>query len=186
MRRDPNLMLGGASYALTVILAIRPGREVELRDRLVAWGTSPFARLETTHFARLVVLDRMVFEGPDRERPLFPYQYLLFSATFDGESSEARDEYLERMCRRIPELEDVFGFCIGAPFPLAANPALFREWIVAHQYDVSAFFAHRPRARVADIRAALTLRRRIRRFAFRMAYRRPDELQRSFEQAFPR
>ena len=185
MRRDPNVMLGGTVYALTVILAVRPGSEQLIRDRILAWPDSPFARLGSTHFARLVVLDRMAFEGPERERPVFPFQYLLFSATFDGDSSEARDRYLERMCRRLPaELEAVFGLCAGAPCPVAREPAVFRDWIVANQVDVSAFFGHRPTATVRDVRRARKVRRRIHRFALRNTYLRPDALQKRFDRVF--
>jgi hypothetical protein len=185
--RDPNVMIGGSAYALTVILAIRPGRERRLRERILAWRDSPFARLPSTHFARLVVLDRMVFEGPARLRPEFSLQYLLFSATFDGESGEARDDYLEQMCLRMPaELERVFGLCCGAPCPVARDPARFRDWVVASQLPVSAFFAHRPTATMDQIKRALRLRRRVRNFALENAYQRPRVLQERFEQAFPR
>jgi hypothetical protein len=185
--KDPNVMIGGSAYALTVILAIRPGRERELRARILAWDDSPFARLPSTHFARLVVLDRMVFEGPARLRPEFSLQYLLFSATFDGESGEARDGYLEQMCEQMPaELERVFGLCCGAPCPVAGDPARFRDWVVANQIPVSAFFAHSPTATVPQIKRARGLRRRVRDFALANAYQRPDVLQEQFEQAFPR
>ena len=90
MKRDPNVMISGVVYALTVVLAITPGRERELRRRIRDWKQSPFARLPGTHFARLVVLDELVYEGPRRRRPQVPLQYLLFSATFDGTSSAAR------------------------------------------------------------------------------------------------
>jgi hypothetical protein len=185
--KDPNVLIGGTAYGLTVILAIRPGRERELRRRILDWDDSPFARLPNTHFARLVVLDRMVFEGPARLRPEFSLQYLLFSATFDGESAEARDDYLEQMCAQMPrELEHVFGLCCGAPCPVARDPAKFQRWIVDNQVPVSSFFAHAPNATVPQIEDACRLRRRVRAFALANAYRRPDLLQRRFEEAFPR
>ena len=169
-----------------MILAIQPGRELVLRDRILAWRDSPFARLPSTHFARLVVLDRLVFEGPERLRPEFSLQYLLFSATFDAKSGDERDRYLAQMCRRMPdELEDVFGLCAGAPCPVARDPARFRDWIVANQVDAGAFFAHRPAATVRQIRRARRLRRRVRDFALDNAYLRPDVLQDRFKRAFP-
>jgi hypothetical protein len=185
--RDPNVMIGGSAYALTTILAIRPGREHLLRSRILAWPDSPFGRLPSTHFARLVVLDRMVFEGPARLRPEFSLQYLLFSATFDGDSGEARDRYLEQMCQRMPvELERVFGLCAGAPCPVARDPARFRDWVVANLIPVSSFFAHRPTATVPQIKRARRLRRRVRDFALANAYARPNLLQERFERQFPR
>lgn len=184
MSRDPNVLIGGRVYGLTAILAIRPGCERAVRERIRDWRESPFARLPSTHFARLVVIDRLAFEGPEPLRPEISLQYLLFSATFDGDAASARDDYLEEMCRRMPEVvESVFGLCAGAP---GANPARFREWIVANRLEVRAFFADRPKATVPDVRRALTVRRRMRRFAFRNAHRLPADLQRSFEDAFPR
>ena len=188
MSRDPNVMIDGTVYALTAITAIRPGREPLLRRRLRALRRpySPFALLPSTHFARLVVLDRLAFEGPPAARPAIEQQYLLFSSTFDGDSSEARDAYLEHMCRRVPETVDgVFGLCAGAP--AAAEPKRFREWIVSHQVRTRAFFAHD-----ADGDGAATCAprspsaRRVRSFALDTQYARPDDLQREFEQAFRR
>jgi hypothetical protein len=187
MRRDPNVLVGGTVYALTVILAIAPGSERAVRKRIRAWQESPFARLPATHFARLVVLDRLAFEGPERLRPEISQQYLLFSATFDGDSSDARDRYLEGMCERIPaQVESVFGLCAGAPRPLAGNPVAFRDWLVGHQIPACAFFGHRPTATVPDVRAARALRVRVRDFALRNVYQRPAVLQKRFERAFPR
>ena len=187
MSRDRNVVIGGTVYALTAILAIEPGRTQLLRRRLKAWDPSPFAVLPSTHFARLVVLDRMVFEGPDRDRPEFPVQYLLFSATFDGAGARARDEYLQAMCREVPgHVESVFGLCAGAPRPLRRNPAGFSAWIAANQIAPSAFYAHDPFASVQDIRDARALQARVREFALRNTYQRPEVLKAAFDEAFPR
>jgi hypothetical protein len=185
--RDPSVLIGGTVYALTVLLAIEPGRERRLRRRLKTWKPSPFALLPSTHFARLVVLDRMVFEGPDRERPAFPLQYLLFSATFDGATTQARDEYLQAMCIEVPDhVEDVFGLCAGAPRPLAGNPVGFATWLVCHQIPPSAFYAHDPTATVQEVRDARALQARVREFALRNTYQRPRVLKANFEREFGR
>ncbi len=185
MSRDPNVMIGGTVYALTAVTAVRPGRERKLRKRLREWGRpySPFALLPSTHFARLVILDRLAFEGPPAARPAVPQQYLLFSATFDGDSGEARDRYLEAMCRRLTEKVDaVFGLCAGAP--RAADHEVFRAWLVGHQVETRAFFAHRGEATVPAVRDARALSEAVQRFAIRTRYARPDVLKREFEQAF--
>jgi hypothetical protein len=185
--RDPNVMIDGSVYALTAITAVRPGREPLLRERLRALRCpdSPFARLPSTHFARFVVLDRLAFEGPPAARPAIGQQYLLFSSTFDGEASEARDAYLEHMCRRVPEtVDEIFGLCAGAP--AAAEPERFRDWIVSHQVRTRAFFAHDATAKVGDVLAACALSAAVRSFALKVPYARPDVLQREFEQTFRR
>jgi hypothetical protein len=187
MSRDPSVLIGGTIYGLTAILSIEPGRESLLRERLKAWEPSPFSVLPSTHFARLVVLDKMVFEGPDRSRPAFPQQYLLFSATFDGATPEARDEYLQDMCREVPEhVEGVFGLCAGAPRPLRGNGTGFAAWIAANQIAPSAFFAHDATASVRDIHRARALQARVREFALRNVYQRPEVLKAAFDRAFPR
>jgi hypothetical protein len=181
---DPNVLIGGSVYALTAIVPVRPGSERRLSERVRAWATpySPFALLPTTHFARLVVLDRLAFEGPERLRPEVGQHYLLFSATFDGDD---RDGYLEEMCRRLPEqVESVFGLCSGAPRPLAGNAVAFREWIAGQQVETKAFFAQDPKATVAEVRAARLLSEALRRFASRTQYAKPDVLKTEFEQRF--
>jgi hypothetical protein len=185
VRRDPSVLIGGTVYALTVILAIESGRERLLRQRIREWKPSPFVLLPSTHFARLVVLDRMAFEGPERRRPAFPLQYLLFSATFDGATTEARDEYLRAMCREMPDhVESVFGLCAGAPRPLRGNPAGFSAWIAGHQTAPSSFYGHAPTASVQTVLSARELQRRVRAFALRNRYERPEVLKANFERAF--
>jgi hypothetical protein len=185
--RDPSVLIGGTVYALTAILAIEPGREKLLRKRLKAWKPSPFSVLPSTHFARLVVLDKMAFEGPDRRRPAFPQQYLLFSATFDGATAEARDEYLRDMCHQVPEhVESVFGLCAGAPRPLRGNAAGFAEWIAANRIAPSSFFAHDPVANVQEIQRARARQAQVREFALRNVYQRPEVLRAAFDREFRR
>jgi hypothetical protein len=185
VRRDPSVLIGGTVYALTVILAIEPGRERLLRRRIREWRPSPFVLLPSTHFARLVVLDRMAFEGPERRRPAFPRQYLLFSATFDGTTTEARDEYLRELCRQVPDhVEQVFGLCAGAPRPLRGNPGGFSAWIAGHQIPPAAFYAHDPKASVEDVHRARALQKRVRAFALRNRYERPEVLKARFDEAF--
>jgi hypothetical protein len=185
--RDRNVLIGGSVYALTAVLAVNRGSERELRRRIRDWrkARSPFAQVPGTHFARLVVIDRLVFEGPEQHRPGVHGQYLLFTATFDGADGQARDEYLDEMCRRVPqEVESVFCLCAGAPCPLADNPAGFRRWIARHQIPVAAFYGHDPKATVSEIRRAGALRAAVSRFARLNAYERPEVLKERFEQVF--
>jgi hypothetical protein len=187
-RRDPNVAIGGHVYALTALTAIRLGCMEALRERLLKLGErdSPFARVEGTHFARLVVIDRLPFEGPLRDAPIVRHQYLLFSVVFDGDMGEDRDAYLTRMCERIPEtVEGVWSLCLGAPEPATADPPRFASWLAANQVKTRAFYAHYADATVGEVRDAIGLHERVWSFAVRTQYWTPGALQQEFAREFP-
>jgi hypothetical protein len=184
-RRDPNVARHGSTYALTVITPIRPGADEELRralSELGAEGESPFAKVPETHFARLVVLGRLPYEGPPRREPTLPVPLLLFSCVVDGDP----DSYLEEMCRQIPGTVDlIWGRCAGAPARPASVPGTFRAWMRGHQVQTKAFFAAYAPATVGEVRAALQTRRRVRELAERTQYLPPDRLRAAVIEAFP-
>lgn len=186
MARDRNIALGGQAYALNVLTAIRPGHEAQLRDGLEALRCqedSPFARLPGTHFARLVVIDRLAFEGRRGRRPELRMQYLLFSSVFDG----PRDDYLRRLCAEIPRAAElIWGDCVGAPRPVAKDPDTFTAWIAHNQVRTGAFFAPYGHATVDRIRHSLDLVRRLRRFARETQHLPAPELEQRFHTTFPR
>jgi hypothetical protein len=193
MARDKNIALAtklpphnrredGQAYALNVLTPIRPGRETELRDLLEALPAgqdSPFARLPRTHFARLVIIDRLAFEGPPARKPELRLQYLLFSTVFDG----ALDDYLGALCARIPrKAETIWAGCVGAPQPVAADVGTFAAWIRHNQVQTDAFFAPYGHATVDRIKRSLDLCRRLREFARETQYVIPPELKKRFDE----
>ena len=185
--REPNVAIGGRVYALTTLTAIRPGCTEALRERVLQLGArrSPFARVEGTHFARLVVIDRLPFEGPPQDAPSVRHQLLLFSAVFDGTTSQERDAYLARMCERVPEAVDrVWSLCLGAQEPVSADPHRFAYWVAGNQVKTRAFYAHCPTATVQEVRAAVVLQERVRRFAVGRQYLTPRALLQEFARAF--
>ena len=60
--------------------------------------SSPFARVSSTHMARLVVMDDVVYVGMPSCEEHLKSQYLVFETNFDGDL----DTYLARMAREIP------------------------------------------------------------------------------------
>jgi hypothetical protein len=96
-------------------------------------GQSPFARNARTHFARLVVIDDVAYNGRDLRDALWSVAtrqtltlaqpqdhltcpFLLFAVDFDAPSGAAgeRDAYLaELWAAAAPELGGVFRFCEG-------------------------------------------------------------------------
>jgi len=98
--------------------------------------TGPFAKISSTHFCRLVVMDDVVFVGsPAREEHL-KSRYLVFESNFDGDL----DTYLTRMAREIPDLVDaVWKHCVG--YPGVADPAAFAAYMKKCQITTTFFFA---------------------------------------------
>ncbi|MGA2044446.1 MAG: hypothetical protein ABSG83_13870 [Roseiarcus sp.] len=96
-------------------------------------GRSPFARNARTHFARLVVIDDVAYNGRDLRDTLWSAArrdtltlaqpqdhltcpFLLFAVDFDAASGAdgERDSYLAELWRTAePELRGVFGLCRG-------------------------------------------------------------------------
>jgi hypothetical protein len=135
----------GQIYGLTILSPIVEGDRIDvchataLRRYLASLPrdhTSPFARVSSTHFARLVVMDDVVFVGaPAREEHL-KSRYLVFETNFDGDL----DSYLIRMAREIPEFVDsVWKHCVG--YPGVADPAAFAAYMKKCQIETTFFFA---------------------------------------------
>ena len=60
----------GQAYALMVMTPVTPGQETAVRTALDALPTgeqSPLARMQTTHFARWLVLADLVYQGPPQK-----------------------------------------------------------------------------------------------------------------------
>jgi len=97
---------------------------------------SPFAKISSTHLARLVVMDDVVFVGvPAREEHL-QSKYLVFETNFDGDL----DTYLTRMAKDAPEeVHAVWQHCVG--YPGVQDPAAFAAYMKKCQLDTTFFFA---------------------------------------------
>jgi hypothetical protein len=97
---------------------------------------SPFAKLSSTHIARLVVMDDVIYVGtPAREEHL-QSKYLVFESNLDGDL----DTYLTRMAKEIPELVDaVWRHCVG--YPGVANVAAFVAYMKKCQLETTFYFA---------------------------------------------
>src|SRR3712207_3164827 len=110
--RDRNAALDADVYALTILTAVKRESQARLTAYLrgLKGDVSPFRKLRTTHFARLVVIDSLAGR-PEHDQPR-----LLFSAVIDGTSKRARDAYLRELCTRLPGVvEQIWGACEGAP-----------------------------------------------------------------------
>jgi hypothetical protein len=97
---------------------------------------SPFAKVSSTHMARLVVMDDVVFVGSPAHEEHLRSQYLIFESNFDGEL----DDYLKRMAQEIPEHVDaVWTHCVG--YPGVRNVDAFAAYMKKCQLTTTFYFA---------------------------------------------
>jgi hypothetical protein len=161
---DRNKAIGANVYALTILLRVKPGRAPQLRQAIRALE-DPFEEIGSTHFARLVVIDRLAFEGPMQDAPDTRGELLLFTAVVDG---EAWSGYLAGLSDG--PLQPVWDECVDAPSK-------------ANQLETGAFFWQYD-ATVEQAREALSLRERVRAFALANKYVTPEVLRDNFRAAF--
>lgn len=135
----------GSVYGLTILSPIiddpnaDTSHDCAIRNYLAALckeECSPFAKLSSTHIARLVVMDDVIYVGtPAREEHL-QSKYLVFESNFDGDL----DAYLARMASDIPELVDsVWSHCVG--YPGVRDPAAFAAYMKKCQLNTTFYFA---------------------------------------------
>lgn len=135
----------GSVYGLTILSPIINGaagdvsHDCAIRDYLAGLPRdhrSPFAKVSSTHLARLVVMDDVVFVGtPAREEHL-QSKYLVFESNFDGDL----DTYLRRMARdAAEEVHAVWQHCVG--YPGVKDAEAFAAYMKKCQIETSYFFA---------------------------------------------
>jgi hypothetical protein len=135
----------GHVYGLTILAPIVEDETIEishaiaLRDYLAALPkdhTSPFARVSSTHLARLVVMDDVVYVGAPACEEHLKSRYLVFETNFDGEL----DDYLIRLAKEVPEFVDsVWKHCVGYPGLTDVNA--FIAYMKRCQIETTFFFA---------------------------------------------
>jgi hypothetical protein len=162
---------------LAALLPVEAGREDALNAAIAALPgaeASPFGRLESTHFARLVVVPAFL-DGDDQPLPDIP-ACLYFAAEFDIPCAG----YLEAMCTLMPaEADAVFGHCQG--YPGADAPPRFAAWMLEHRVRAGFSLHGNPAATAGEVTAALALRERLIAFAVETRALGPRELKARWE-----
>jgi hypothetical protein len=163
---------------LAALLPVDDGREEGLRSALQALPggeRSPFGRLESTHFARLVVVPALPGRD-DRPVPDIP-ACLLFAAEFDIPCAG----YLEAMCTLMPaEADALFGHCAG--YPGARVPPRFASWMLEHRVTAGFSLHGNPAATAGEVVEAVALRERLIAFVVKTRSLGPAELRLRFAQ----
>lgn len=155
--------VAGRTYALMVLTPIRPGCRDELRATIEGLDdASPFARLDRTHFARLLIVADMPVARGARYRDGLDGPYLMLTANFDGDVDSWLDELVVRLA---PEAREIWGRCIGCPRP--AEGAALKAYLWRNQLQSGVVFAAYGQASVARIRSALDKRARLQDFVVR-------------------
>ncbi len=151
------------THGLIALAPILPGREGAVRaalDRLPSGADSPFARSGATHFARWVIINRLMYAGPPQPRDTLRSPYLLFTSHYDG----ALDAYLDELCARLPtELDALYRHCVG--YPGVRDRRAFAAWLRRGQVAPSFYFGAYADASLGQVLTALDLRERLRAFA---------------------
>lgn len=146
---------------LAVLLPVIPGHEGAVREmvrELPPGEDSPFARLECTHFVRLLLVP--AFPPRDEGELGDPPACLLFSAEFDIPVAG----YVEALCTLMPrEADAIFGHCAG--YPGAGVPPTFGAWLSGHRVRAGFSVHGNIEATVDDVLESLRLRDRIIAFA---------------------
>lgn len=147
--------VNGVTEGLGALFRLAPGRQAGLRAVLAALPTgpgSPFAAVPGTFLARLGVV------APPRRRAggPAPAPCLLLAVDVDAPA----DAWLRALCARAAgALDPVFAHCVG--YPGMADAEAFAAWVAAGRLPIGFSVIGAPQARVAEVGAALALRRRL-------------------------
>lgn len=176
----------GGVYGLTILSPIKddPHREIShnlaLRKylaRLPRHEHSPFAQVSSTHLARLVVMDDVVYVGMPACEEHLQAKYLIFESNFDGDL----DTYLERMAREIPDtVNAVWEHCVG--YPGLENVAAFKAYMKKCQVETTFYFADVNDKTVEQTLRALRTQSAVAAFIEKHQGAPPDALQQAFAQ----
>jgi hypothetical protein len=135
----------GSVYGLTILSPIKDEPKIEISHNLALrmylaqlprHKNSPFAKVSSTHLARLAVMDDVVYVGMPSCEEHLQAKYLIFESNFDGDL----DTYLERMAKEIPDtVNAVWEHCVG--YPGVGNVTAFKAYMKNCQIETTFFFA---------------------------------------------
>lgn len=173
----------GNVYGLTILSPIR-GDKTEISHNLAIrmylanldrGENSPFARVSSTHMARLVVMDDVVYVGMPACEEHLKSQYLIFESNFDGDL----DTYLGRMAREIPEhVHAVWQHCVG--YPGIDDVGAFTTYMKKCQLTTTFYFADVNDKTVQQTLRALRTQSALAVFIEENQGKEPAEMQRAF------
>jgi hypothetical protein len=160
------------------LLPLWDGEEQRVRETLrsIPHGqASPFARLPSTHFARLTLVPRL------RDRDKLELRSVPFCLFFAAEFEMFVGGYLETLCTSLRDQADpLFDRCVG--YPGTGAPAAFVDWMLEHRVPAGFSVHGNPGATAAEVERSLGLRERIIAFAVETRGLEPAALRESWAQ----
>jgi hypothetical protein len=137
----------GSLYGLTILSPIiddanvTPSHDLQIRAYLAQLSTreeSPFALAPSTHLARLVVMDDVIYVGMPSCEEHLRSKYLVFESNCDGDL----DAYLNGLADSIPDhLDAIWSHCAGYPRQGATDRQAFIAYMKACQLETTFYFA---------------------------------------------
>jgi hypothetical protein len=174
----------GSIYGLTILSPIKFDPHAEISHNLAirlylrtlpADQTGPFARVSSTHMARLVVLDDVVYFGMPSCEEHLQAQYLIFESNFDGDL----DTYLGRLTREAAkEVDAVWHHCDG--YPGLQDVGAFIAYMKRCQLKTTFYFADVNNKTVQQTLEALQTQSAVAAFIEKNQGKPPDQLQKAF------
>jgi hypothetical protein len=135
----------GSIYGLTILSPIKDNPNAEISHSLAIRmylqtlpvdGNGPFGRVSSTHMARFVVLDDVVYFGMPSCEEHLKSKYLIFESNFDGEL----ETYLTRLATEArDEVHNIWQRCIG--YPGVQNVDAFIAYMKRCQIETTFYFA---------------------------------------------
>jgi len=147
----------GTVYGLTILSPIiddekaTPSHDLQIRRYLAGLPTderSPFAQGQdshpgtqpSTHLARLVVMDDVIYVGMPACEEHLNSKYLIFESNLDCGPDGDLDGYLRGLAETVQEhLDAIWSHCVG--YPGAADIQAFVKYMKACQLTTTFFFA---------------------------------------------
>jgi hypothetical protein len=173
----------GSVYGLTILSPIRDDPQAEIPPSLAIQmylaklprdHHSPFAKLSSTHMARLSVLEDVVRVTPVIEERLTT-SYLVFESNFDGDI----DTYLMRMASEVPEfVRAVWQHCVGCPLEFEEHS--FIAYMKKCQVETTFYFGAVNNKTVQETLLALRTQSSVAAFIERNQGKRGAELRKAF------
>ena len=135
----------GSIYGLTILSPVKDDPHAEISPSLAVRmylqtlpvdGRGPFGRVSSTHMARLVVLDDVVYFGMPSCEDHLKSKYLIFESNFDGEL----EPYLKQLAAEASdEVHNIWQHCIG--YPGVQNVDAFIAYMKRCQVETTFYFA---------------------------------------------
>jgi hypothetical protein len=174
----------GSIYPLTILSPIADDPNAEISHSLAIRmylqtlpmdGRGPFGRVSSTHMARLVVLDDVVYFGMPSCEEHLKSKYLIFESNFDGEL----ESYLKQLATEgRDEVHSIWQHCIG--YPGVQNVNSFIAYMKRCQVETTFYFADVNNKTVQETLQALQMQSAVASFIEQNQGKPSEELQPAF------